>query len=127
MSLSATPGSSSATGWPRELHDSVQHRPCIEVRGLLGRVRRFSVSEYEDGLRKARTCGSPQALSFFELRWTTEAPAIHKLSCDWQETRFDEFRISDWETYSAQMDRLLGGSSETASETAVVGPLAKGC
>ena len=74
----------------------------------MGNVRRFSVDEYESALAKARTCGYPKALSFFELMWTVDAPAIHELTCDWQTPRRDEFRIGDWETCTAQMDRLLG-------------------
>ena len=87
---------------------SIQDQPCIEVRGHMGNVRRFSVAEYERALAKARTCAYPKALSFFELMWTVDAPAVHALSCDWQKPRSDEFRIGDWEAYSAQMDRLLG-------------------
>jgi len=88
--------------------ESVQDRPCIEVRSLLGNVRRFSVTEYEAALQKARTCAYPKALSFFELMWTVGAPAVHELTCEWQKPRCDEFRIGEWETYAAQMDRLLG-------------------
>ncbi len=109
MSLSATPGSSSGIGWSHELRQSIQDLPCVEVRGLLGHVRHFSVTEYERALAKARTCAYPKALSFFELIWTVGAPAVQGLTCDWQEIpRGDELRISDWETYCVQMDRLLG-------------------
>ena len=88
--------------------ESIQDQPCIEVRSRMGNVRHFSVTEYEEALRKAGTCAYPKALAFFELMWTVDAPAVEELSCEWQKPRSDEFRIGDWEVCTAQMDRLLG-------------------
>jgi hypothetical protein len=88
--------------------ESVQDQSCIEVRGLLGNVRHFSVTEYESALAKAWTCAYPRALSFFELMSTVDAPAVHELTSDGRSPATTEFRIGDWETYSAQMGRLLG-------------------
>ena len=85
--------------------------PRIEVRGHMGNVRRFSVTEYEAALRKARTCAYPKALSFFELMWTLDAPAVHALTCDGQKPRGDEFRIGDWETYTPRSTACWGSGT----------------
>lgn len=81
---------------------------CIEVKFLTRRVKGFCVRGYEDDLDRARHLSSPKALTFFELTWTMKAPPVEKLTREWRKHGSQEFRISDWETYCAQMDELLG-------------------
>jgi len=83
-------------------------RPCIEIRSLLGNVKSFTVETYEAAVERASHLGSPRALAFWELRWTVEAPAVEGLTREWVKCGLNEFRISEWEPYAAQMDRLLG-------------------
>jgi hypothetical protein len=78
------------------------------VRLLLGTVRTFSVEAYEAGLKRAGQLSSPRAVTFHQLRWATTAPPVEALRQEWVKYGCEEFRISDWEAYAAQMDRLIG-------------------
>ena len=74
---------------------------CIEVRlrpmdSRLG----LSVRAYENELRRSRT--------FHELIWTHEAPAVEKLTFDWQSTREARFRVEHPDVYHRQMLDLMG-------------------
>jgi hypothetical protein len=81
---------------------------CIERQGLLDSVYFYSVAEYEDGLRCGRTLSSSKARAFHRVIWTEDAPAVEKLTTEWQKTGPESFRICDWSVYDAQMRRLLG-------------------
>ena len=62
-------------------------------------------------LAKARTCAYPKALAFFELMWTVDAPAVHELTCDWQEPRSDEFRLGICGTFPRCYYRFAGNQT----------------
>ena len=83
-------------------------RPCIEVRLLLGEVKCFTVETYEAALKRAGQLSSPRAVTFYQLRWATTAPPVEALRQEWVKYGCEELRISDWDAYAAQMDRLIG-------------------
>jgi hypothetical protein len=82
--------------------------PCIEVRTWLGRVRPLTVPEYDVGLLTARYIGTARGLAFHEVGWAVGAPLVQELTCEWQDAGDRaSVRISDWDAYTAQMDRQL--------------------
>ena len=53
--------------------------------------------------------GQLESGAFHGVIWTEGAPAVEKLSLDWQETsEGSRFRICDWDVCDAQMRELLG-------------------
>jgi hypothetical protein len=82
---------------------------CIERRDLLDGAYYYSVAEYREGLRAGSRLSSSKARAFHGVIWTEGAPAVEKLTLDWQETEEgSRFRICGWDVYDAQMRELLG-------------------
>ena len=72
------------------------NEPCIEVEVFPMQNRKsLSVREYDEALRKAQSLSNVRALSFHEVLWAHGAPAVEKLSEDWQSTQEARFRVSD--------------------------------
>ncbi len=71
-----------------------EYIPCIERRTDFSRDR-CSVKEYEEAVRFSRRL-SRRGRMFHELGWTREAPAVEKLTTEWQLFAGVEFRIFDW-------------------------------
>ena len=90
-----------------------QDHQCIErraVRALTDDGSRFfySVSEYEDARRKARTLSNPRALSFHGVVWAEFVPQVHQLRTEWDKVGSGYVRICDRSLYDSQMQKLLG-------------------
>jgi hypothetical protein len=86
-----------------------QDDQCIERRGLMDDAHYYSVAEYRQGLRAGRMLSSSKARAFHRVIWTEGAPAVEKLTLDWQKTsEGSRFRICDWDVYDAQMREFLG-------------------
>ena len=68
----------------------------------------FTVAEYDEGVRKARTIGTIRGLCFWELIWTRGAPPVEELRIEPVETVEGGFQIRDPQAYDAQMCQLLG-------------------
>jgi hypothetical protein len=75
---------------------------------LRGMSANYSVSEYEEALRRGRTLSSSGARAFHEVGWTEDAPTVASLTTEWNKTSRGYFRIRDWDVYDAQMRELLG-------------------
>jgi hypothetical protein len=81
---------------------------CIERR-FSDSIYYYSVAEYREGQRAGSGLSSSKARAFHGLIWTEGAPAVEKLTLDWQETaEGSRFRICDWDVYDAQMRELVG-------------------
>ena len=82
---------------------------CIEVEVFpMYNRRNLSVRTYEQALRKARSLSNVRALSFHEVLWAHEAPAVEKLTNEWQATKEAQFRVSDQDIYHRQRLELMG-------------------
>ena len=85
-------------------------QPCIEVVELWGEApRKVSVREYEATVKRARGLG-PRARDREDIDWAAFAPAVEKLTLEYQQPGFHlpRFRICEWDAYDAQMRELLG-------------------
>ncbi|HMS72280.1 MAG TPA: hypothetical protein PKB03_04535 [Baekduia sp.] len=47
-------------------------------------------------------------MAFHGVAWAPLAPPVERLTIEWQQPGSNAFRISDWDSYVWQMQRLLG-------------------
>jgi hypothetical protein len=90
------------------MDETRRHDQCIERR-VSDSIYYYSVAEFRAGQRAGRRLSSSKARAFHGVIWTEGAPAVEKLTLDWQESEEgSRFRICDWDVYDAQMRELLG-------------------
>jgi hypothetical protein len=82
--------------------------PCIVLERSYTKPKRFTVVQYDEGTRRARSIGTMRGLAFHGLNWTHGAPAVEELSIDWIDGGDGRFRICDPDAYDLQMRKLLG-------------------
>lgn len=87
--------------------ESVERRTRRELAEATSRYF-YSVQEYEDARRRARSLSNPRALAFHGVGWAEFIPRVEQLTTEWERLEFGYVRICDWDVYDAQMRELIG-------------------